>query len=423
MVIKTLSCKYRSDIKRLIEYILHDKGRRTQTNNTFAITQNILGYTEKEYKQAFLTNDTFRKIRKNGTVLYHEILSWKQWSGLSIEVMKDLTEQYVKLRTKGNGIVLAIPHTHEPHPHVHILISGTKIRSKKSMRMSKNQFKALRKSIESYQKKHYPELNHSLVYQAPDKRQPRGKAKRKDQYRQAQKKTNRTQKLDKERLSEAIKQMYQKSNNIQSFVDLINHQPKLTHYYYRNRLAGVVYHNRKYRFTTLGLTKEMLRNLEHEVPLSFHKNKTQKPSLISMVLSEDKLQKYLQLNRQEIQSKSLNQYKFRIQSIITKSKQQQQQELHNVIKKLIQTARSMPQLLYFFSKVELQPVVESNKLIGIQYKAKLYTFRDLKLQEHIREKQKIFDAYQKKKKQHKQKNTTQQDIESQLYIDGLGFFF
>ncbi|WP_052600029.1 relaxase/mobilization nuclease domain-containing protein [Aureispira sp. CCB-QB1] len=423
MVIKTLSCKNRSDITRLIEYVLHDKGRRTEKDNSFVITQNIIGYTQKAYKQAFLANDAFRKVRKNGTVLHHEILSWKQWEGLNTETMKDLTEQYIQLRTKGNGLVLAVPHIHEPHPHVHLLISGNKVRSKKSMRMSKNQFKELRKSIETYQKKQYPLLNHSLVYQNSDKARPRGKAKRQDKYRQAQKRTNRPQKLDKERLAQAIIQMYEQSSSVQTFIDIINQQPQLSHYYYRSKLAGVRYHNRKYRFTTLGISKEMLRSLEQKTIVPPKTHQQEKPSLLSMVISNEKLQEYLKSNRQEIQNKSLEQYKNHIRSINAKTKKHQQQELKKVLKKLIETSRSMPQLLYFFSKVELQPIIKNRKLTGIKHQGNLYTFQDLQLQENIREKQKIFDAYQKKKEQNKQQNTIQQDIESQLYIDGLGFFF
>lgn len=423
MVIKTLSCKNRSDITRLIDYVLHDKGRRTEKDNSFVITQNIIGSTQKAYKQAFWTNDVFRKVRKNGTVLHHEILSWKRWEGLSTETMKDLTEQYIYLRTKGNGLVLAVPHIHEPHPHVHILISGNKVRSKNSMRISKNQFKDLRKSIEDYQKKYFPQLNHSLVYQTTNKARPRGKAKRQDKYRQAQKRKNRTQKLDKERLTQAILQMYDQSPSVQAFVNLINEQPQLSHYYYREKLAGVRYHNRKYRFTTLGISKEMLRSLEQKTIASSKKQQKIKPSLISMVISNEKLQEYLKSNRQEVQNKTLDYYKKRIHSGINKSQKQQQQELHNVLKKLIETSQSMPQLLYFFSKVEIHAVIENNKIKGIKYQGKVYSFKNLKLQECIREKQKIFDAFLKKKEQNKQQNTIQQDIDSQLYIDGLGFFF
>lgn len=117
MIIKMLRCKQRSDIGRLVDYVLSDKERIANINDTFFIAHNMYARDRLEFKKAFYDNDAFRKKRKNGVVIYHEVLSFSSKDKITLEMLEDLTQKYIALRAN-DAVVLAKPHIEEGHIHV-----------------------------------------------------------------------------------------------------------------------------------------------------------------------------------------------------------------------------------------------------------------------------------------------------------------
>ncbi len=433
MIIKMLSCKQKSDIGRLVDYVLSDKERITDINDTFFIAQNMYARDNEGFKKAFYDNDTFRKKRKNGVVLYHEVLAFHEKDKVSLEMLEDMTKKYIELRAN-DGVVLAKPHIEEGHYHVHILISGTACCSSKVMRIDKKKFATIRKEIEMYQLEKYPDLSHSIVHlnkkEREHSRQEQDKGKRQERAYQAQKRMGRSQKMDKERLSLAVQQMYKQAKDVASFLKLIESQEQLSYYFYHEKLAGVKYgpnKGRKYRFKTLGISKEMLLALEGRGKKVLLGQIQTKHNLLASVLSERELQRQLQEGRQQRQNKLLETYRNKREEIEQiQSNKEREKQMKILLVNLIDKSKSMQQLFFYTTKIGLKRIIAQDKFIGVSSNEQTYNFKKLGLTEILRKKQQAFKEYEKRMTKLEQLKDTKalgQEIETQAYLDGLGLFF
>lgn len=163
MIVKSVSHKH-NNFTRLINYIHNDHGRPSSAF-TFDLCHNLRSVNRDEIIQEFKQNAQLKKARKNGTTLYHDILSFspKDRKHLTLDKLYDLSMKYVELRGT-TGICFAKPHVHQDHLHVHFCFSGNQYQSEKSLRLTMKQFYQVREDLEKYQIKEYPELSHSLVY-------------------------------------------------------------------------------------------------------------------------------------------------------------------------------------------------------------------------------------------------------------------
>ncbi len=118
------------------------------------------------------TNAHLLAPRKNGNVLYHEILSFGAGdsSALTPAVLEDLTRRYFDLRAP-YALAYAKAHYDTDCPHVHLLISANNVGASKRLRLSKQRFRQIQRELEQYQKKRYPFLRNSLA-QAQRARRP-----------------------------------------------------------------------------------------------------------------------------------------------------------------------------------------------------------------------------------------------------------
>ncbi len=163
MIVKSVSHKH-NNFARLINYI-HDDHERGNSAFTFDICHNLRSIEKNEIIYEFKQNAQLKKVRKNGTTLYHDILSFspKDREHLTLNKLYDLSLKYIELRgTK--GICFAKPHLNQDHLHVHFCFSGNQYQSEKSLRLTMKQFYQVREELEKYQIKEHPELTHSLVY-------------------------------------------------------------------------------------------------------------------------------------------------------------------------------------------------------------------------------------------------------------------
>ena len=124
MIVKTLRWKTRG-FNRLVEYI--GKEERGE-DETFRLLHNLRpSHDLTGIARQFWANDAFRKERVNGVVIYHEILAFETGHDVPLDVLEDLTREYLELRAP-NALAYAEPHFDKDHLHIHVAISGTEFR-------------------------------------------------------------------------------------------------------------------------------------------------------------------------------------------------------------------------------------------------------------------------------------------------------
>lgn len=163
MIIKSRTRKSPS-YKQAINYIL----AKRRPNNDWIYLHNIDAGIEdtQEIVSEFSVNNTYRKKRKNGIAMYHEILSFsnldKKFISQNSWVLEDLTIEYIYKRAP-HALVFACPHYDTNHPHVHIIISANKFHCAKTNRISQKQFARIKSHMERVMLKRYPQLEKSHI--------------------------------------------------------------------------------------------------------------------------------------------------------------------------------------------------------------------------------------------------------------------
>ena len=168
MYIKTLRWKVKG-FGHLLDYV--DRDTREDENEkrvrpSFRILHNLRPSNLSGVAEQFRANDEFRRIRKNGVTVYHEVLSIHPLDRhpATPEILEDLARKYIELRCP-DALVFAAPHFDTDHAHVQLCISGTEFRSPKTLRMNNQAFRNIRNEFEAYQREHYSlELPHSVAY-------------------------------------------------------------------------------------------------------------------------------------------------------------------------------------------------------------------------------------------------------------------
>lgn len=209
-------------------------GGMSDSKNGMVFT-NLLGTDDPSVvAQLFARNDEYRPARAKNR-MYHSILSFspKDSAELTKPIIRDLVEEYIRLRCP-EALVYGALHDSENHMHVHLAISGVDFMSERTTRLTRSQFYQIRQDLESYQKEHYPQLMHSLVYQK-----------------------GRQKKLT---LSEKIHKAYKKSFTLDDFKTYLKSVGRP--YERKEKLHGVIVGKRKHRLSTNGITPEMIARLE-----------------------------------------------------------------------------------------------------------------------------------------------------------------
>jgi len=119
----------------------------------------------KEIINEFKENAQHCPARRNGVVLYHEVLaiSGRDKRKVSPDLLEDLGRKYLELRA-GQALAYGAVHFDHANPHIHFVISGNLIESPKKLRLSKRDFNRVKIELERYQRERYPFLKHSVVF-------------------------------------------------------------------------------------------------------------------------------------------------------------------------------------------------------------------------------------------------------------------
>jgi hypothetical protein len=258
MVVKSMSRKTMSFLK-LIEYIARE-GRA----EGMPVVHNLSadGKDLDKVNRAFMQNARHCPPRKNGVLLYHEILSLspEDKSHATPEILIDLAERYLSQRACG-AMAWGMVHF-DKNPHIHLIISANLRGQAKKLRLSRKAFSELKHNLEIYQKEKYPALSRSIVFDEDKKKRREVKQKTmplkvtQKSSEQAREKRLASQGRgvlsQKEILHQQILDALTASESLEAFTAHLQRQG-ITLYERSGRLAGIISKGKKYRFRTLGL--------------------------------------------------------------------------------------------------------------------------------------------------------------------------
>lgn len=262
MLIKSKGHRFSAQLHaKMVAYLMSDKGRAT--DQAWSFFHNLTSFEEKGIVQEFLANDGFRKQRKNGVALQHIILSFHELDDPHITpaILEGLTQKFLELYVP-KGIAFARVHEAEAHPHVHILIGANELGSDRSIRISRSKFLEIHRQLEEYQREHYPELSHSLV-KIRGKNREKEKPLSEQELRMKDKLGIRPTK--KQLLKQQLQGLLVEANSVSEFYNLMETNG-FELYSYRQKIRGFLKDGKKFRFSTIGVSEQMIRELmtEHE---------------------------------------------------------------------------------------------------------------------------------------------------------------
>lgn len=244
MIIKSKSRSKRT-WSQLLNYIEAGSDSRS-----IIVTHNLFGRSHEELVKEFRDNDRLRlHERADGVRLYHEILSWHDLDTAAItkEKLDDLTRQYINLRAD-RGLVFAMSHHDRDHVHVHLCISGVECATGKSIRMSKSQFTAVKRTLQNYQERTYPELTHSIAEHGRTARRVRSE-------REAQMERRTGQPSKRSTITKELFALWQQSHTLEGFERSLA-QRSASLYRRNGRPQGVLIDGVKYRLSSIGINAE-----------------------------------------------------------------------------------------------------------------------------------------------------------------------
>lgn len=212
------------------------------------------GMTHEEIIRAFQENAENLRERKNGNVLYHEILSFSQ--GYTIEgedlerAIADIGQEYLRERAE-NQLAFGAIHYDTDHMHLHLMISANAIGKHDREWLTKEEFAEIQKRIEAFVIERYPELSQTKIY---DK--DRTKERLKTQAHEQAMKARTKEPSRKERMKGILHGLFERSQNQPDLERLLKEQN--LSFYQRGKSRGVIEHledgsERRHRFSTLGI--------------------------------------------------------------------------------------------------------------------------------------------------------------------------
>ena len=256
MIVKSLPRKTRS-FGQLLGYINapEELGR--------AIFHNLLTNTDnlERIEAEFLENRELLAPRKNGNILYHEVLSFGSADRAAVTpaILEDLTRTYLDLRAP-YALAYAKAHLDTANPHVHLLISANNIGERKRLRLSRQEFREVKTRLEQVQRERYPQLRHSVVFERAEQ-SPRGHLReRRNESERSRRLTQRGEHRPsrKEQVRSTVVQTLAATSSGEDFYRHLQNQG--LRLYRRGKSVAVedLESGRKFRLRTLGL-EEMFR--------------------------------------------------------------------------------------------------------------------------------------------------------------------
>jgi hypothetical protein len=255
MIIKSMSRK-KATFSQLIDYI--QRGASSEQHTCY---HNTTERHAEGLKREFEANARHVRTRKNGVYLYHEIISLKRQTHLSLEEQKEklasITRSYLQARAPHQLAFGMIHDDHTEHLHFHLVISSNKIESTERVRLSKEQFSEIQTHLERHVLTTYPELEQQAVFYGnltPEQKEAKqSKARLSNQGAELKRRTGKTPERD--QVKATLEAIFSTSTTPQAFTESMN-DAGFT-FYQRGKHAGITDRDgKKYRFATLGLAEQ-----------------------------------------------------------------------------------------------------------------------------------------------------------------------
>lgn len=212
------------------------------------------GMSEAEIIATFRANARHLPPRRNGNVLYHEILSFAAGYRLTGDALSravaDVGAEYLRYRAP-NQLAYGAIHFDTDHVHLHLLISANEVGKGERVRLSKTAFADIQKATEAFVMVRYPELGQDQVYGRERKRE-----RLKTQAHEQAMKSRTGAPSRKEALKSRLHGIFERARSEAELAAMLEAEGlKL---YRRGKTQGVVVRDadgteRRHRFSTLGL--------------------------------------------------------------------------------------------------------------------------------------------------------------------------
>ncbi len=210
--------------------------------------------SEAEIVAEFEENFRLLEARKNGNVLYHEILSFSSGyraQGNDLEQMvADIGQEYLRERAP-DQLAYGVIHRGTDHIHLHLMISANEAGKSDRVRLSKKEFAEAQKRVERYAIERYPDLAQTKIY---DRERPKERLKTDAQEQAMKARTGAPSR--KEQVKATMHQIFARANSYQELAELS--KASGISFYQRGKTVGVIVKEpdgteRKHRLATLGV--------------------------------------------------------------------------------------------------------------------------------------------------------------------------
>jgi hypothetical protein len=248
---------------RLVDYMTRSDDQEASESVLWHGFYGHAGMSQADIVHEFQANAALLKERKNGNVLYHEILSFSAGYRLRGEALSravsDIGQEYLRQRA-ANQMAFGAIHMDTDHIHLHLMISANEVGKRDRVRLSKKDFADIQKAVEAYTLAHYPELAQTRVY---DK--ARESERLKTEVNEQAMKARTGAQSRKEALKAQLHQLFERAQSPQELEALLRAEGMTP--YTRGKNQGVVLRDakgqeRKHRFSTLGLETHYLATVE-----------------------------------------------------------------------------------------------------------------------------------------------------------------
>jgi hypothetical protein len=161
MIPKSMSRKTAS-FGQLITYMDCEK-----SDASFDVHHNCYARGQTHLAGEFFANSQHLTKRKNGNILYHEIVSISLEEGVdrshAKDCLREIALKYIQARCPHNLVYGTLHDDHADHLHYHLMISANERGETQRFWHTKAQYKTIKRELEEYVLTTFPELKQSRV--------------------------------------------------------------------------------------------------------------------------------------------------------------------------------------------------------------------------------------------------------------------
>jgi len=250
MISKSMSRKTAS-FSQLIAYMDCEK-----SDAAFDVHHNCYARGQTHLAGEFFANSQHLTKRKNGNILYHEIVSISLEDGVdrihAKDCLREIALKYIQMRCPCNLVYGTLHDDHADHLHYHLMISANERGASQRFWHSKAQYETIKRDLEEYVLTKFPELKQSRLQTTDGETIGQGG----DTPTQDDTKEPEKPLTAREAVADAVLAAMEQASSFDSFEVILSENG--LNYYTRGKTHGVKQaqdegRERKFRFSALGV--------------------------------------------------------------------------------------------------------------------------------------------------------------------------